>query len=244
RHLTDDLHAGASIASDVALANVPPGFDGTTAPIGTDFATSQRLDRMVTPSMGAGTEFLAFMFSRAPVSYAELARRAEAQEPLPSFTLYDVSLTFTIDVDYEVVRTDVTRNVVAVVSGSDPQLAASYVAFGAHYEHVGAAEAPSPGDGGAMRNPPGRITPGASKDRIWNGADDDGSGVVAMMARARTFVAAPRPRRSLLFVWHAAEELGTFGSRYFADYPTVPLDRVVAQLNIDMVGRNRDDKRS
>jgi len=244
RHLTDDLHAGASIASDVALANVPPGFDGTTAPIGTDFATSQRLDRMVTPSMGAGTEFLAFMFSRAPVSYAELARRAEAQEPLPSFTLDDVSLTFTIDVDYEVVRTDVTRNVVAVVSGSDPQLAASYVAFGAHYDHVGAAEPPSPGDGGAMRNPPGRITPGASKDRIWNGADDDGSGVVAMMALARTFVTAPRPRRSLLFVWHAAEELGTFGSRYFADYPTVPLDRVVAQLNIDMVGRNRDDKRS
>lgn len=65
-----------------------------------------------------------------------------------------------------------------------------------------------------------------------------------MMALARAFAAAPRPRRSLLFVWHAGEELGTFGSRYFVDYPTVPVDRIVAQLNIDMVGRNRDDRKS
>jgi len=242
RHLTDDLRAGASIASDVALANVPPGYDGTTTPFGTDFATSQRLDRTVTPAIGASAEVLDFMFSRAPVPYAQLAKRAEARESLPSFTLDGVSLTFTIDADYEVVRTDVTYNIVGVVTGSDPGLSGTYVAFGAHYDHVGSAEAPAPGDA-VLHNPPGRITPSAPRDRIWNGADDDGSGVVAMMALARAFATAPRPRRSLLFVWHAGEELGTFGSRYFADYPTVPLDRVVAQLNIDMVGRNRDDER-
>ena len=64
------------------------------------------------------------------------------------------------------------------------------------------------------------------------------------MAIARTFAAGPRPKRSLLFVWHAAEERGLWGSRYFADYPAVPLDRIVAQLNIDMIGRNRDNKPS
>lgn len=244
RHITDDLHGAASIASEAALANVAPGYDGTTASTGTDFATSQRLDREAPPAIAAGTELLDFLFSRAPVPYATLARRAEAQDSLPSFTLDGVRLTFTIDAEYEVVRTDTTHNIVAVVPGTDRELSATYVAFGAHYDHVGSADAPAPGEGISMRNPPGRVSPDAPKDRIWNGADDDGSGVVAMMALARAFAAAPRPRRSLLFVWHAGEELGTFGSRYFVDYPTVPVDRIVAQLNIDMVGRNRDDRKS
>ncbi len=64
------------------------------------------------------------------------------------------------------------------------------------------------------------------------------------MAIARAFAEGPRPKRSLLFVWHAGEERGLLGSRYFADHPTVPLDEIVAQLNIDMIGRNRDDKPS
>ena len=89
------------------------------------------------------------------------------------------------------------------------------------------------------------MTPGETADRIWNGADDDGSGTVALMAIARArSPTGPRPKRSLLFVWHAGEERGLLGSRYFADYPTVPLERIVAQLNIDMIGRNRDDKPS
>src|SRR5581483_4030344 len=91
---------------------------------------------------------------------------------------------------------------------------------------------------------PGRVKPGAVDDPIWNGADDDGSGTVALLALARAFAAGPRPKRSLLFVWHTGEERGLLGSRYFADYPTVPLDDIVAQLNVDMIGRNRDDKPS
>jgi Zn-dependent M28 family amino/carboxypeptidase len=62
-----------------------------------------------------------------------------------------------------------------------------------------------------------------------------------MMALARAFTEGPRPKRSLLFVWHTGEETGRYGSLYFADYPTVPLDSIVAQLNIDMIGRNRDN---
>ena len=83
--------------------------------------------------------------------------------------------------------------------------------------------------------------PADPKDRINNGADDDGSGTVAIMAIARAFAQGPRPKRSLLFVWHAGEEVGLLGSLYSADYPVVPIDKFVAQLNMDMVGRNRND---
>jgi Zn-dependent M28 family amino/carboxypeptidase len=88
------------------------------------------------------------------------------------------------------------------------------------------------------------VTVGSEGDRIWNGADDDGSGTVALMALAKAFADGPRPKRSLLLVWHSGEESGLLGSRYFADYPTIPIEAIVAQLNIDMIGRNRDDKES
>jgi Zn-dependent M28 family amino/carboxypeptidase len=171
---------------------------------------------------------------------------ADAQEPLPKFVLDGVTLTFNIDADYEVVRTQLAKNVVGIVEGSDPQLKATYVAFGAHYDHVGYAEGEvTQGANGPRRaGARGRVTDGAVADRIWNGADDDGSGVVSLMALAKAFAEGPRPKRSLLFVWHTGEESGLWGSRYFADYPTIPMDRIVTQLNIDMIGRNRDDKSS
>ena len=84
--------------------------------------------------------FFEFLFSRAPVKYDELKRKAEAREPLPSFRLDGVTLTFNVDADYEVVRTQLTQNVVGIVEGSDPQLKTTYVAFGAHYDHVGYAD--------------------------------------------------------------------------------------------------------
>ena len=87
----------------------------------------------------------------------------------------------------------------------------------------------------------GGQAPANPDDRINNGADDDGSGTVAIMAIARAFAQGPKPKRSLLFVWHAGEENGLLGSRYNADYPVVPIDKIVAQLNMDMVGRNRND---
>jgi Zn-dependent M28 family amino/carboxypeptidase len=129
------------------------------------------------------------------------------------------------------------------VEGTDQQLKSTYVAVGAHYDHIGYAESELAADGTRPRTP-GRVTVGKSDDRIWNGADDDGSGTVAMMALARALAQGPRPKRSVIFVWHAGEERGLYGSRYFADHPAVPIDRIVAQLNIDMVGRNRDDKSS
>src|SRR6185295_3006727 len=182
----------------------------------------------------------------APVRYEELKRLAAAREPLPSFRLDGVSLTFNIDADYQVVRTQLSHNVVGIVEGSDAALRNTYVAFGAHYDHVGFAggELASADNGGRRAGAPGRVTEGAADDRIWNGADDDGSGTVGLMALARAFAEGARPKRSLLFVWHTGEESGRYGSLHFADYPTVPLDAITAQLNIDMIGRNRDNDAS
>jgi hypothetical protein len=117
-----------------------------------------------------------------------------------------------------------TQNVVAVWEGSDPVLKAEYVALGAHYDHVGSGCPPN------------------GTDTICNGADDDGSGTTALLGMAEALAKAPtRPKRSVLFVWHCGEEKGLWGSRYFTEYPTVPLNQVVAQLNIDMIGRSKKD---
>jgi hypothetical protein len=245
RYATEEQQAVASIGPEApplgggrgaANGQGPAAAGRGRAPAATDFTTTQRLDLPEPPRINASDAFLSFLFSRAPASYEDLKRRADARDDLPSFSLGGVTITFDVDATYEIVRTRRTQNVVAVVEGSDPRLKNTYVAFGAHYDHVGYA------DGDAGRRTPGRVTAGAADDRIWNGADDDGSGTVALMALARAFEEGPRPKRSLLFVWHAGEERGLLGSRYFADYPTVPIDSIVAQLNIDMIGRNRDDK--
>jgi hypothetical protein len=117
-----------------------------------------------------------------------------------------------------------TQNVVAVLKGKDSKLKREYVALGAHYDHVGA-------NGGGCRPVNG--------DSICNGADDDGSGTTALLTMAEAFSKGPRPKRSILFVWHAGEEKGLWGSEYFTSFPTVPLNQVVAQLNIDMIGRSK-----
>jgi hypothetical protein len=78
----------------------------------------------------------------------------------------------------------------------------------------------------------------ARPDTIRNGADDDGSGTVTLLEIAESFAkSGAKPKRSLLFVWHTGEEKGLWGSRWFADHPTVPRDSIVAQLNMDMIGR-------
>ena len=116
-----------------------------------------------------------------------------------------------------------TQNVVAVFEGSDPVLKNEYVALGAHYDHVGIG-IPVNGDG------------------IYNGADDDASGTTAMLAMAEALAKTnTRPKRSVLFVWHAGEEKGLWGSRYFTTYPTIPLDKIVTQLNMDMIGRSKKE---
>ena len=109
-------------------------------------------------------------------------------------------------------------NIVARVPGRDPRLANEYVLFSAHQDHDG------------VRFP-------VNGDDIWNGADDNASTAVALLAIGRAFKAQPG-RRSALFVWHGAEERGLMGSRWFVKHPTVPLKSIVAVLNGDLIGRN------
>lgn len=110
-----------------------------------------------------------------------------------------------------------TQNVVGVLEGTDPKLKSEYVVFSAHYDHLQTAK-----DGS-----------------VFHGADDDGSGTVAILAIARAMAKDP-PRRSVMIIFHAGEELGLLGSEYNTDVaPAVPLDKIVADLNIDMIGRSK-----
>jgi hypothetical protein len=97
------------------------------------------------------------------------------------------------------------------------------------------------GGGGRGAAPAANPVPFDQRDFINNGADDDGSGSTAELAIAKAFATGPKPRRSIVFVWHTGEEAGLYGSRYNADFPIVPLDKVQAQLNMDMVGRDDCD---
>jgi hypothetical protein len=114
-----------------------------------------------------------------------------------------------------------SANVVAVAPGADPALRGEHVLFSGHQDHDGS-----------------RVPVGG--DSIWNGADDNATVSVAMLAIARSFVRQPG-RRAALFVWHGAEERGLLGSRWYVRHPTVPRESIVAVLNGDMIGRNHPD---
>jgi Zn-dependent M28 family amino/carboxypeptidase len=121
-------------------------------------------------------------------------------------------------------------NVVGVLPGSDPALRDTYVVFSAHFDHVGVAGAGS-----------WQCT-AIGDNRICNGADDNASGTAAILELAEAFAALPvPPRRSLMFLAVSGEEKGLLGSAYFADNPTVPIDSIVANINLDMLGRNHPD---
>ncbi|HSY81210.1 MAG TPA: M28 family peptidase [Gemmatimonadaceae bacterium] len=159
------------------------------------------------------------------------------------------------------------RDVVAILPGSDPALAGEYVALGGHNDHLGVDHGaavdldslhafntaawqlrglspdgprPTPEQLATIHvnvDSLRRLHP-VRRDSVYKGADDDGSGSVSVLALAQAFARShARPKRSILFVWHTGEELGLFGSEYFTDHPTVPRDSIVAQLNMDMVGR-------
>jgi hypothetical protein len=159
-------------------------------------------------------------------------------------------------------------NVVGIVRGSDRALRNTYVAVGAHHDHVGIG-APVDHDSirafnsvvrprGADDPPPRAVSDsqwrlinalvdslhtanGRRADSIFNGADDDGSGTVLALEIAEALAKGQRPARSVLFVFHTAEEKGLFGSLYYADHPTVPRDSIVAQINMDQMARGEPE---
>ncbi len=159
------------------------------------------------------------------------------------------------------------RNVIAVLPGSDPTLASEYVLVGAHNDHVGTNPIGIDHDSARAVNWVTRrqgsndpaCKPTATqqqrvdsliararsirpvrRDSIMNGADDDGSGTVVLLEIAEKF-ANEKPARSIIFVSHQGEEGGLLGSKWFVDHPTIPLDKIAAAHNMDMVGKGRPD---
>ena len=110
------------------------------------------------------------------------------------------------------------RNIVARLEGSDPTLKSEVILVDAHYDHLGIGSA-------------------VNGDSVYNGADDDASGVVTVLEVAHAMTAGPRPKRTILFATFTGEEMGLLGARWFVDHPTVPLTQIVANLEIEMIGR-------
>jgi hypothetical protein len=140
----------------------------------------------------------------------ETANRKQNVEPKK----LDVSAKLTV---VQQLTRSTTQNVAGILEGSDPVLKHEYVVFSAHYDHL------KTGPGG----------------EIYPGADDDGSGTTSVLTIAHA-MSLERPKRSVLIMFHAGEELGLLGSEYNTDYaPVVPLKQMVADLNIDMIGRSK-----
>jgi hypothetical protein len=118
------------------------------------------------------------------------------------------------------------RNVLAVLEGADPALRTEFIVIGAHYDHLGRGEI-------------GSLTP-EQRGEVHNGADDNASGVSAMLHVAEMLVRGPRPARSILFMAFTGEESGLLGSSFFVNNATIPVNRIRAMLNMDMVGRLAD----
>lgn len=229
---------------------------------GLDPLYQEYADYLVTPT--AGTDFAD---DAAPQPVAVLLPVATAERllgaPLDGLRPGSSGATLGGDVRYQRALTP-SRNVVAVIPGTDPRLRDEYVALGAHTDHMGIRATPLDHDslravnlairertaGGTAQLSPAersavelqvarqRVSARTRPDSIFNGADDDGSGTIGLLALAEHFSDPDRrPKRSLLFVWHTAEEKGLIGSEWFTDHPTVPLESIVANVNIDMIGR-------
>lgn len=152
------------------------------------------------------------LFLLAGKNFSELEAAARKGAPLPHFEIPGTVHAHTV------LRADPTikaPNVVGLLEGADRKLKKEYVVISAHLDHLGVGK---PVDG----------------DTIYNGAMDNASGVASVIESAKLLAAGPRPKRSILFVTFAGEELGELGSQYFATKPSVPKSQIVADLNMDM----------
>ncbi|MCP4313590.1 MAG: M20/M25/M40 family metallo-hydrolase [Bacteroidetes bacterium] len=135
-----------------------------------------------------------------------------------SFALDSVDIRIEMNMQ---VKDIVVSNVFGLIEGSDPELKDEVVIYVAHYDHVG-----TDGNGG-----------------VYNGADDNASGTVALIEIAEAFMKEKkRPARSVGILWVSAEEIGLFGSKYFSDHPLVPKQKIAAVINLDMVGRTKNNE--
>jgi hypothetical protein len=226
--LAAQAHGAAAILFVTDVHNHP----GSGGSLGSETATTwphgtPRIERYTLAAWSRRVEIPAIEISRELAStllrptgrsLADLARAAESTSGRPPLPVPDV----TVSVTTSVVRTLVPdRNVVAAIEGSDARLRDEWVIIGAHLDHDGA-------DGSS----------------IFNGADDNGSGIAGLLEIAEAYAisadAGRRPRRSVLLGAWNSEERGLLGAWAYLEAPVVPLDRTLAVLNMDMIGRNED----
>ena len=226
--------AAGSLAGRVTVAAL-------TGPYGRDMALAMDRARGAAEAAGAVATIFVLPADFTDATYAQFrARLGSPRRTLGGMTnppmvllrhdagtdLLGVSGPMTASLRSPVTRhaDDTAPNVIAILRGSDPELADEYVVFSAHMDHVGV----------------GR--PNAAGDSIYNGADDDASGTAALIEVAEAFSnLLERPRRSLVFMAVSGEEKGLLGSRWWSDHPTLPLEDIVANINVDMIGRNAPD---
>lgn len=175
--------------------------------------TTRRASAPVIPVTEAAMKRL--VAALGPRAEAPAASGTESRPPSELIPLDGVTASIRVGVDEETVP---VPNVVGRLPGSDPALQHECVIIGSHLDHVGVA---SDGD-------------------VFNGADDDASGSTALLVVARAFARAPHPRRTLYFAAFCGEEMGLLGSKWFADHLPVPVENVVAEFQMDMVGRNEE----
>jgi Zn-dependent M28 family amino/carboxypeptidase len=204
-----------------------------TAPAGYPFAVVQgnlgeRFD-LITPDKNMGRASIEgwlsldaakTLLSMAGQDFDALKKQALTREfrPVPLGLSASVGISNTL-------RTIQSRNILAKLEGSDPQLKDQYIVYSAHWDHLGIG---APVDG----------------DKIYNGALDNASGVAQVLEIARAFTAVePRPKRSVLFLMVGAEEQGLLGSQHYAEQPVYPLAKTLAAINVDGVnqwGKTKD----
>jgi Peptidase family M28 len=246
--------------------NDPLHLAAAVAVVGLEQFATARLSR-IQRGLDAGLEGTSMLRDTTPASLLISTAAAEKLlgGSLRGATIGDTGVTVEGAITLADSTVEMCCNVIGLVRGADAALAGEYVALGAHLDHLGTSPTPVDHDSAraaaiALWNLRGRSSAGsappelatrirvntdslrslrpARQDSIFNGADDDASGTVALLEIAKALTSSRvRPRRSILLVWHTGEELGNLGSTWFTDHPTVPLDSVVAQLNVDMIGR-------
>ena len=194
------------------------GYWPETPRRGGRYTLESRLNRIRIPAVRISTALAENLVAGTGRTLAELARGAEAEGGTAPVSLPGLEVMVSADVRREV---HTARNVVGLIEGSDPELKDEWVIICAHFDHDGA-------EGGV----------------IYNGADDDGSGTVALIEIAEAYVEAARmgrgPRRSVLLAAWDFEEKGLLGAWAYAENPLQPLEQTVAVLNMDMIGRNEE----
>jgi hypothetical protein len=137
--------------------------------------------------------------------------------------------TLSVDIPAPIDSKVTVKNVIGILRGSDPMLSKTAVLLTAHYDHIGTVET-----AGQMA----MHAPGSSPDRIYNGANDDGSGTVSVIEIARALAKVqPRPKRSIVFMTFFGEERGELGSQFYGKHPVFPISKTVADVNLEQVGR-------